>query len=92
MKILYVLLFCLIGFVSFNYFYGENGLKKRNEVIASKKLALKKTEQLNKNKFVLEQTLKDLKKNKNSEIIEDIARSNLGMIKSDEKFYRKVDN
>ena len=72
MKILYVFLFCLIGFVSYNYIYGENGLKKRNEVIASKKIALKK--------------------NKNSEIIEEIARSNLGMIKSDEKFYRKVDN
>lgn len=92
MKILYVFLFCLIGFVSYNYIYGENGLKKRNEVIASKKIALKKTEQLNKNKFVLEQTIKDLKKNKNSEIIEEIARSNLGMIKAGEKFYRKVDN
>lgn len=90
MRILNFFIMLVIAYIFVEAINGPNGYKKNLEVKKDLKLAEKSTSYMkNRNKMMLID-IKDLKDNKSYEAVEDLARTNLGMIKPDEVFYRVI--
>ncbi|QCI23391.1 septum formation initiator family protein [Buchnera aphidicola] len=91
MIVIKVALLILLCWLQINFFLGKNGLFeyiKLNKQILQKKLEIF---------YLVERNVKLLSEiqywNNSNELIEEYARSNLGMIKKDEIFYRiLIDN
>lgn len=86
MKILAVVLACACMFLVYDLFFGRNGIQQYKEVAMQLDVAQKKALVLQRrNQEVLDQ-IADLRQG--SVAIEELARSELGLIKPNERFFR----
>ena len=90
MKFLSVLVVLCIGYVSYDTWFGRNGVEQFRIVSAQVAEAKQKSEKLTmRNQAVLDE-IADL--NQDNLTIEELARDDLGMIKNGETFYRVIES
>lgn len=86
MKILAVILTCACLLLVYDLFFGRNGVQQYKEVAMQLEVAQRKALRLQKrNQDVVDQ-IADLRQG--SVAIEELARSELGLIKPNERFFR----
>lgn len=90
MKFLSLLVMLCIGFVSYDTWFGRNGIEQFRIVSVQVAEAKMKSEKLTmRNQAVLDE-IADL--NQDNLTVEELARDELGMIKSGETFYRVIES
>ncbi len=89
MKIFAVILLCIIAFLGYQTYCGRNGIQQYRETEHKLKVASKNSELLQRRNQALEDEISDLKQGKR--VVEELARSELGMVKQDETFYRVIE-
>lgn len=90
MKFLSLLVMLCIGFVSYDTWFGRNGIEQFRVVSVQVAEAKMKSEKLTmRNQAVLDE-IADL--NQDNLTVEELARDELGMIKSGETFYRVIES
>jgi cell division protein FtsB len=87
MRFIYFLLIIILSYQSYVAVNGVNCFNSYTKSIVDLEIAKKNTQRLVQRNEMVEEDIINLSNN-NYEVIEDLARSNLGMIKPDEKFYR----
>ena len=70
-------------------YYGRNGILQYRETEQKLKVATSNTENLQRKNQALEDEISDLKQG--NRVVEELARSELGMVKQDETFYRVIE-
>lgn len=86
MKLIAFVLGCCCLLLVYDLYYGRNGIQKYQEVAKEFEVAQKKSLELKKrNQDVVDQ-IADLRQG--SVAIEELARSELGLIKPNERFFR----
>ncbi len=90
MHILYLLLICVIVFLAYTSVHGANGVRKFTEVNAELEQAKETTRYLSERNSMMKGDIEALRNNENFVTVENLARSNLGMIKPGEVFYRVI--
>ncbi|MBO6258327.1 MAG: septum formation initiator family protein [Succinivibrio sp.] len=88
MKIFALLLVIAIGFLSYDIMYGRNGIAQYDKISVQVEKAKHKSDLLKKRNQALLDEISDLKQGNLT--IEELARSELGMIKPEETFYRVI--
>lgn len=90
MKVISLCLLGVIAYLSYDIWAGRNGLMQYEQVSASLSRAQKQSLVLqDRNQAVIDE-LNDLKQG--NAAVEELARSELGLIKQDETFYRILGN
>lgn len=86
MKVISFCLLIAIGFLSYDIWAGRNGLKQYDEISANLLKAQQQSAKLqDRNQAVIDE-LNDLKQGNTA--IEELARTELGLIREDETFFR----
>lgn len=88
MKLFALLLAVAIGCLSYDIMYGRNGVEQYDKVSLQVEQAKHKSDLLNKRNQALMDEISDLKQGNLT--IEELARTELGMIKPEESFYRVI--
>ena len=88
MKIFAAVLAVIIGFLSYDVLNGRNGITQYRTVESQVETAKHKQIQLKQRNQALMDEISDLQQG--SLALEELARSELGMIKPDESFYRVI--
>lgn len=88
MTILSFVFIGLIGYLSYDIVYGKNGYEQYKAVHAQLDKANYKSSLLQKRNIAVEEEIADLKQGNMA--IEDLARSELGLIYKDEIFFRVI--
>lgn len=86
MKILAVVLGCFCLLLVYDLYYGRNGIQKYQEVAQQLEIAQKHSLDLQKRNQNVSDQIVDLRQG--SVAIEELARSELGLIKPNERFFR----
>ena len=86
MKVLALFLIALIGYLGYDIWFGRNGVEQYESMSKQYEEASKLLEQRNQ---ALEDEISDLKQG--NLVVEELARSELGMVKKSETFYRVID-
>lgn len=86
MKYVAIVLSFVSLFLIYDLIYGHNGIKEMQEVEAQLELAQQTALQLQQRNQVVVDQIKDLQQG--SIAVEELARSELGLIKPNERFYR----
>lgn len=89
MRIFTVVLVILIIYVAYDIYYGRNGVIQYNQTVALVQKAQEKIKSLELRNSSLSDEIKDLKQG--NVAVEEVARSELGLIKQNEEFFRIVD-
>lgn len=90
MKFVSLLVALVIGYLTYDLWFGRNGIEQYHAVSAQVEEARHKSEKLTLRNQALEDEIKDLKQGDLT--VEELARDDLGMIKSDETFFRVIDS
>lgn len=90
MKILFTALICLLGILQYRLWLGNGGLTEVHHLQERQEQQLAENEILKERNDSLAAEVVDLKQG--MEAIEERARSEMGMIKSNETFYRVIEN
>lgn len=88
MRILSLVLMVLIGFLTYDIFQGKNGIAQYQAAGQQLNEARQVSERLGKRNQSVEQDIMDLSQGALS--VEELARSELGLIKPGETFYRVI--
>ena len=88
MKIFAAVLAVIIGFLSYDIMNGRNGITQYRSVESQVETAKLKQTQLKQRNQALQDEISDLQQG--SMALEELARSELGMIKPSETFYRVI--
>ncbi len=83
----FIMLFAIM-YLSYDIYFGRNGILEYQAVSAKLKEAQAKSELLTKRNVALQEELDDLQQG--SIAVEELARSELGLIKEGEVFYRVI--
>lgn len=86
MKILTLVLGCVCCLLVYDLFFGHNGIKQYKAVALQLEQAQKQALYLQKRNQEVSDQINDLKQG--SVAVEELARSELGLIKPNERFYR----
>lgn len=89
MRLLTLLLLILLCYLINVACIGSKTFEKRKVELIQ---AQQKTKELTERNEMIAANIKELKSKNSFESVENIARSSLGMIKADEKFYRVTDS
>ncbi|MBQ9220186.1 MAG: septum formation initiator family protein [Succinivibrio dextrinosolvens] len=89
MKIFAVILLAIIAVLGWQTYSGRNGILQYRETEQKLKVASSHTERLQRRNQALEDEISDLKQG--NRVVEELARSELGMVKQDETFYRVIE-
>ncbi len=90
MRYINVILILVIIYLGHTLVHGPNGLRRYEEVTAELRQAKEYTRNLEERNLMMKVDIESLKKTDGSPTVENLARSNLGMIKSGEVFYRVI--
>lgn len=88
MRIFGFIMLIAIMYLSYDIYFGRNGIQEFQKVSTQLQEASNKSELLTKRNLALQEELEDLQQG--SIAIEELARSELGLIKEDETFYRVI--
>lgn len=88
MRLLSFLLLCAIGFLGYDMYAGRNGYLSYQETVAELEQQKQRAELLTRRYQAAQDELNDLKQG--NAAIEELARSELGLIKEGETFYRVI--
>ena len=88
MQVLTLVLTVLIGLLAYDIFFGRNGYQQHEFVEKQLDKALYRSELLKQRNLAIEEEILDLKQGNIA--IEELARSELGLIYPDETFYRVI--
>ncbi|MCR5536878.1 MAG: cell division protein FtsB [Succinivibrio sp.] len=88
MKIFAAILAVLVGLLSYDLINGRNGITQYRTVEAQVETARHKQTQLKQRNQAIQDEISDLQQG--SLAVEELARSELGMIKPNETFYRVI--
>ena len=89
MKIFAVILVIIIACLGWQTYNGRNGILQYRETEQKLKVASANTERLQRRNQALEDEISDLKQG--NRVVEELARSELGMVKQEETFYRVIE-
>jgi cell division protein FtsB len=89
MKIFAVILLAIIAYLGWETYSGRNGILQYRETEQKLKAASSNTERLQRRNQALEDEISDLKQG--NRVVEELARSELGMVKQEETFYRVIE-
>ncbi len=89
MKIFALVLLIIIACLGWQTYSGRNGILQYRETEQKLQVATKNSERLQRRNQALEDEISDLKQGKR--VVEELARSELGMVKQDETFYRVIE-
>ena len=87
MKVLALFLIALIGYLGYDIWFGRNGVEQYESMSKQYEEASKTSKLLEQRNQALEDEISDLK----HLVVEELARSELGMVKKSETFYRVID-
>lgn len=87
-RILTLMLFVLFGWLQFHLWFGKNGMNEYFEVTAVVQSVSQANEKLQKRNLLMYAELADLKQGQ--EAVEERARNELGMVKTEETFFRII--
>lgn len=90
MQILSLVLVVLIGLLAYDLVFGRNGYQQYQYVEKQLEKVTYRSELLKKRNLAVEEEIEDLKQGNIA--IEELARSELGLIYPDETFYRVIKN
>ena len=90
MRYINVILILVIIYLGHTLVHGPNGLRRYQQVTAELRQAKEYTKSLEERNMMMKIDIESLKKTEGSGTVENLARSNLGMIKSGEVFYRVI--
>lgn len=88
MRIFGFLMLVMILYLSYDIYFGRNGIAHYAEVAESLESAQRRTRLLTQRNQSLEEELKDLRQGNSA--IEELARTELGLIREQEIFYRVI--
>lgn len=89
MKVLALFLIALIGYLGYDIWFGRNGVEQYESISKQYEEASKTSKLLEQRNQALEDEISDLKQG--NLVVEELARSELGMVKKSETFYRVID-
>ena len=89
MKIFAALILVLIAWLSYDIYFGRNGIVQYQSTEQKLQKASKLSEALEHRNQALVDEISDLKQG--NKVVEELARSELGMVKKDETFYRVIE-
>lgn len=90
MQIINLVLVVLIGLLAYDLVFGRNGYQQYQYVEKQLEKVTYRSELLKKRNLAVEEEIEDLKQGNIA--IEELARSELGLIYPDETFYRVIKN
>ncbi len=88
MKAAALILFCLIAYLGYDIYYGRNGILQYQAIETELGRAASRAEALSKRNQALQDEVNDL--NQGNLAVEELARSEMGLIKEGETFYRVI--
>ena len=89
MKLVGLALIAFLAYLAYDIWFGRNGVVQFEQTAAALRQALEQSEQVARGNEAIRDEISDLRQGNLS--IEDQARSDLGMIKQNETFYRVID-
>ncbi|MDJ0657283.1 MAG: cell division protein FtsB [Xanthomonadales bacterium] len=90
MKVVHILLISLLVLLQFQLWFGTGGLRETWQLEAAVAAQSEENEQLLERNKALQAQVEDLKTG--LEAVEELARSELGLVSPDEEFYQVVEN
>lgn len=91
MRIIYLILILILCYQGYTAINGVNCFNSYTKSLGDLDIAKKNTSRLEQRNDMVEEDIKNLTNKNNHDVIENLARSNLEMIKPDEKFYRVIE-
>lgn len=88
MRLFGFVLFVMILYLSYDIYFGRNGVAHYDDVAKSLESAQQRSKLLTQRNMALQEELEDLQQGNTA--IEELARSELGLIKENEVFYRVI--
>ena len=88
MRFIEIILPAIIAYLVYSYISGHNGYHQNLQIENSLIKTQNHTRVLQEKNDMIQKDIDNLRDNTNLDIIEDIARSDLGMIKEGETFYQ----
>ena len=88
MKLLSIILLIAFVVIGYNVIKGQNGVMEYRQVSQKLDEATIKSKKLQARNRALQDEITDLKQG--NKVVEELARSELGMVKKDEVFYRVI--
>ena len=88
MRLLCAVLMLAIGYLCYDIYVGRNGYEQYEQIAAQLKQAQARSTLLEQRNLAVQDELNDLKQG--NAAIEELARSELGLIKEGETFYRVI--
>ncbi|MGN1281074.1 MAG: septum formation initiator family protein [Succinivibrio sp.] len=89
MKIFALFLFLIICYLGYDIYKGRNGIEQYNRISQKYEEAEEKSKKLEARNQALEDEISDLQQG--NLVVEEIARSELGMVKKNETFFRVIE-
>ncbi len=89
MKLFALIILAIICYLGYDMYYGKNGYMQAVNTEKKFQLESKKIDKMEHMNQALSDEISDLKKG--NKVVEELARSELGMIKENETFYRVID-
>jgi|SRR5574344_306779 cell division protein FtsB len=89
MKLLALISILVILYLGYDIYCGRNGIVQYQETVQKFEEASDKSELLERRNQALQDEITDLKQG--NRVVEELARSDLGMVKKEETFYRVID-
>ena len=90
MKLVGLILLVVAGYLVYDIYYGRNGIVQYENNTQALKVAMQRSEKLTRINEAIKDEIADLQQGNLA--VEEQARSDLGMIKPQETFYRVIDN
>jgi cell division protein FtsB len=90
MKLVGLILLVVAGYLVYDIYYGRNGIVQYENTTQALKVAMQRSEKLTRINEAIKDEIADLQQGNLA--VEEQARSDLGMIKPQETFYRVIDN
>ncbi|NLK84543.1 MAG: cell division protein FtsB [Aeromonadales bacterium] len=89
MKLFAIVLLAAVLALGYDLIFGRNGVMQYQDANERYEAALEKSKLLEQRNQALQDEISDLKQG--SRVVEELARSDLGMIKKNETFYRVIE-
>lgn len=89
MKLFAIVLLAAVLALGYDLIFGRNGVMQYQDANERYEAALEKSKVLEQRNQALQDEISDLKQG--SRVVEELARSDLGMIKKNETFYRVIE-
>lgn len=89
MKLLALISSLVILYLAYDIYCGRNGFVQYQDISQKFEEASEKSELLERRNQALQDEITDLKQG--NRVVEELARSDLGMVKKEETFYRVID-